>query len=139
VWGSTQTIGGTFEGQLGKGTYAGSLILGPPYYDTGGLCFGPVCEDVTGTVTFSAKKGEFTAEVRPGSVVALEEIASHSFRNFELDLEVVSGTRSYEHADERLILSYESSWAHYTDPDGQFVNTIEDVGTLTGNPNGKNH
>jgi hypothetical protein len=124
-------IHGTFAGSLGRGTYSGTLSHVPT--ETTDTC-GPVCATVTGTITFSGKRGDFTAEVEPGSVVALEDIASHSFRTFTLQLRVTGGTRSYKHADGELVLSYTSTWSHYYDGNGQFVNTIEDEGTLAGNP-----
>jgi hypothetical protein len=134
VWSlQTYTIGGAFEGELGRGTYTGTLTGGPDF--TTPTC-GPVCEDVTGTITFSAKNGDFTAEVQTGSVVALEEIASHSFRDFTLDLEVVSGTRRYAHASGALTLAYTSIWEHEF-VDGVFINEIGDSGTLTGTPKDK--
>jgi hypothetical protein len=125
-------IGGTFngEGQLGDGTYSGTLTGGPPTFPGPGGC-GPVCEDVTGTITFSAKKGDLTVSAQPGTELALEEIASHSFRDFALDLEVVSGTRGYAHASGRLTLVYHSVWTH-TFIDDVFVSVIVDSGTLTG-------
>jgi hypothetical protein len=126
-------IGGTYngEGQLGNGIYSGTLTGGPPTFPGPDGC-GPVCEDVTGTITFSAKKGDLTVSAQPGSELALEEIASHSFRDFALDLEVVSGTRGYAHASGRLTLVYHSVWTH-TFIDGVFVSVILDSGTLTGN------
>lgn len=126
------TIGGTYngEGQLGSGTYSGTLTGGPPTDPRPDGC-GPVCEDVTGTITFSAKKGDLTVSAQPGSELALEEIASHSFRDFALDLQVVSGTRGYAHASGRLSLVYHSVWTH-TFIDGVFVSVIVDSGTLTG-------
>ncbi len=127
----TTTIHGTFTGSLGRGTYTGTLTHSPA--ETTPTC-GPVCASVTGTITFSAKRGEFTAEVQPGSVVSLEDIASHSYRTFDLQLKVVDGSRSYKHANGDLTLSYTSTWSHYYDSNGQFVNTIEDEGTLSGNP-----
>jgi hypothetical protein len=125
-------IGGTFngEGRLGNGTYSGTLTGGPPTFPGPEGC-GPVCEDVTGTITFSAKKGDLTVSAQPGSELALEEIASHSFRDFALDLEVVSGTRGYAHASGRLTLVYHSVWTH-TFIDDVFVSVIVDSGTLTG-------
>lgn len=126
-------IGGTYngQGQLGDGTYSGTLTGGPPTFPGPAGC-GPVCEDVTGTITFSAKKGDLTVSAQPGSELALEEIASHSFRDFALDLEVVSGTRGYAHASGRLTLVYHSVWTH-TFIEGVFVSVIADSGTLTGN------
>jgi len=123
-------IHGTFEGKLGRGTYAGTLNGGDPFTTTD--C-GPVCEDITGTITFSTKRCDFTAAAESGSVVALQDIASHSFRNFTLTLSVVSGTRSYAHANGTLSLSYTSTWEHEF-VDGVFVSVISDLGTLTGNP-----
>jgi hypothetical protein len=123
----------TIHGSFGKGTYAGALTHTPA--ETTATC-GPVCGSVTGTITLSTKHGDFTAMVEPGSVVALEDIASHSYRTFTLQLQVVSGTKSYKHADGELALSYTSTWSHYYDSNGQYVNTIEDEGTLSGDPRG---
>ena len=129
---TTTAIQGTFSGKLGSGSYSGTLDGGSPFIT--GEC-GPVCENVTGTITFSSTRGDFTTAVEPGSVVALEDIASHSFRNFTLTLDVESGTRSYAHADGTLTLSYHSVWSHFFDSETlQFINRIDDSGTLTGNP-----
>jgi hypothetical protein len=127
---TTTTIQGAFAGRLGRGTYTGTLNGGTPY--TTADC-GPVCEPVTGTIAFSAKRGDFTAAVQSDSVVRLEDIASHSWRSFTLSLVVVSGTRSYAHAGGTLTLSYTSTWTHEF-VDGVFINKIEDSGTLTGDP-----
>jgi hypothetical protein len=124
------TIHGTFAGKLGRGTYAGTLNGGDPF--TSSDC-GPVCEPVTGAIVFSAKRGEFTAVVQPGSVVALVDIASHSWRNFTLTLAIASGTRSYAHARGTLTLSYTSAWEHQF-ADGVFISAISDSGTLSGKP-----
>jgi hypothetical protein len=123
-------VHGTFDGNLGKGTYDGTLDGGTPF--TSGDC-GPVCEPVTGSIDFSASRGSFTGVVQPGSVVALVDIASHSWRNFTLTLEVVDGTRGYAHLNGSVLtLSYTSEWAHYFDSETfQFINTISDSGTLT--------
>ena len=61
-------IGGTFngEGQLGNGTYSGTLTGGPPSFPGPAGC-GPVCEDVTGTITFSAKKGDLICPLSRGA------------------------------------------------------------------------
>jgi hypothetical protein len=120
-------IHGTFDGSLGKGTYEGTLTGGTPVTNA---C-GPVCEPVTGAITFSGHRGSFTGVVQPGSVVGLEDIASHSFRNFTLTMRVTDGTRGYATADGLLSLSYTSTWAHYFDGE-KFINTISDAGTLTG-------
>jgi hypothetical protein len=123
-------VHGTFDGNLGKGTYDGTLDGGTPF--TSGDC-GPVCEPVTGSIDFSANLGSFTGVVRPGSVVALVDIASHSWRNFTLTLDVVDGAHGYAHLNGSVLtLSYTSEWAHFFDFDtGQFINTISDSGTLT--------
>ena len=127
---TSTAISGTFDGKLGKGTYEGTLVGGAPF--TTGEC-GPVCEPVTGTITFSANRGSFTGVVQPGSVVARQDIASHSWRTFTLTLEVTDGTRGYAHASGLLTLSYTSTWAHYFDFDTfQFISEISDAGTLTG-------
>jgi hypothetical protein len=130
-WSDASThVYGTFDGTLGKGTYDGTLEGEAPF--TSGDC-GPVCETVTGSITFSASRGSFTAVVQPGSVVALTDIASHSWRTFTLTLGVADGTRGYAHLNDRVLtLSYTSEWAHYFDFDTlQFISTISDSGTLT--------
>ena len=127
----TTHVHGTFAGTLGKGTYDGTLDGGDPF--TSGDC-GPVCEPVTGSITFTGKRGSFTGVVQPGSDVALVDIASNSWRNFTLTLDVVNGTRGFAHASGVLTLSYTSDWAHYFDFDTlQFISTITDSGALTGN------
>jgi hypothetical protein len=125
-------IHGTFAGKLGKGTYEGTLTGGPSFITT--PCnLAPDCQPVTGTITFSGHRGSFTGVVQPGSLVGLIDIASHSFRNFDLALRVTDGTRGYATADGLLSLTYTSTWAHYFDPElNQFINTITDEGTLTG-------
>jgi hypothetical protein len=124
-------IHGTFVGKLGKGTYEGTLTGGPSSTTT--PCNGPVCQPVSGTITFSAHRGGFVGVVQPGSVVGLVDIASHSWRNFDLTLRVTSGTRGYGHANGLLTLSYTSTFAHYFDFDANaFISTISDAGTLTG-------
>jgi hypothetical protein len=127
---TTTTIQGTFDGRLGRGTYTGTLSGGAPYttFDCG-----PICEPVTGTITFSAARGDFTAAVQPDSAVRLEDTGSHSSRFFTLTLVVVSGTRSYGHANGTLTLSYASTWTHEFS-DGVFVDEIDDSGTVTGDP-----
>ena len=45
---STTVIHGTFAGRLGKGTYEGTLEGGPWLAGCG-----PVCADVTGSITFT--------------------------------------------------------------------------------------
>jgi hypothetical protein len=131
-WSDASThVHGTFAGAFGKGSYDGTLDGGAQF--TSGDC-GPVCEPVTGSITFTSKRGSFTAIPQPGSVVAFEDIASNSFRNFTLTLEVVDGTRGYAHADGAILtLSYTSDWEHFFDgTTGQFINTIIDSGTLAG-------
>lgn len=126
-------VHGTFAGTLGRGSYDGTLDGGTPF--TSGDC-GPVCEPVSGSMTFTGKRGSFTGIVEPESVVALVDIASNSWRNFTLTLQVVDGTRAYARANgAELTLSYSSDWAHYFDFDtGQFINTITDSGTLAASP-----
>jgi hypothetical protein len=131
-WSDTSThVHGTFSGIFGKGSYDGTLDGGAPF--TSGDC-GPVCEPVSGSITFTSKGGSFTGVVEPGGLVALVDIASNSWRNFTLTLDVVGGTRAYSHANGAVLtLSYSSDWAHYFDFDtGQFINTITDSGTLAG-------
>ena len=131
-WSDASThVHGTFAGTLGKGSYDGALDGGAQF--TTGDC-GPVCEPVSGSIIFTSKRGSFTGVVEPGSVVALEDIASNSWRNFTLTLDVVGASRGYKHANGAVLtLSYSSDWAHYFDFDtGQFVSTITDSGALTG-------
>jgi hypothetical protein len=127
---TTTVIHGTFDGPLGKGTYEGTLVGADAPTST--PCNGPVCQPVTGSITFSGHRGSFTGVVQPGSVVGLIGIASHSFRNFDLTLRVTNGTRGYTNASGLLTLSYTSTWAHFFDSEGNFINTITDQGTLTG-------
>jgi hypothetical protein len=127
---TTTTIHGAFAGKLGRGTYAGTLDGGSGF--TTPQC-GPVCEAVTGTFTVTSRRGDFTAVIQPGSVVALEDIASFSWRRFTLTLSVMGGTRSYANANGTLTLSYTSTWEHEF-VGGVFVNSITDSGTLSGNP-----
>ena len=131
-WSDASThVHGTFSGTVGKGSYDGTLDGGAQF--TSGDC-GPVCEPVSGSIAFTTKRGSFTGVVQPGSVVALVDIASNSWRNFTLTLEVVDGTRKYARADGAILtLSYSSDWAHYFDFDtGQFIDTITDSGALAG-------
>jgi hypothetical protein len=131
-WSDASThVHGTFSGTVGKGSYDGTLDGGAQF--TSSDC-GPVCEPVSGSIAFTTKRGSFTGIVQPGSVVALVDIASNSWRNFTLTLEVVDGTRKYARADGAILtLSYSSDWAHYFDFDtGQFIDTITDSGTLAG-------
>jgi hypothetical protein len=109
--------------------YAGTLTAGGAPLSTS-TC-GPVCADVTGTITFVGNGGRFTAEVQPGGLVQFEDIASHSFRDFTLELGIVHGTGRYSHADGVLSLSYSSVWTHTT-INGVDVNRIDDTGTLVG-------
>jgi hypothetical protein len=129
-WSDASThVHGTFAGTFGKGSYDGTLDGGTQF--TSGDC-GPVCEPVSGSITFTGRRGRFTGIVEPGSVVALVDIASNSWRNFTLTLQVVDATRGYARVNgAELTLSYSSDWAHYFDFDtGQFINTITDSGTL---------
>jgi hypothetical protein len=131
-WSDLSThVHGTFAGGFGKGSYDGTLDDGAPF--TTGDC-GPVCEPVSGSITFTGRRGSFTGIVEPAGVVALVDIASNSWRNFTLTLEVTNGTRGYAHANgAELTLSYSSDWAHFFDFDtGQFINSITDSGTLAG-------
>jgi hypothetical protein len=131
-WSEAAThVHGTFSGAFGRGSYDGTLDGGAPF--TTGDC-GPVCEPVSGSITFTSKRGSFTGIVEPGSVVALVDIASNSWRNFTLTLDVIDASRAYKRANgAELTLSYSSDWAHFFDFDtGQFVSTITDSGTLTG-------
>jgi hypothetical protein len=127
----TTTISGTFEGNLGQGTYAGTLTLGAPYFNPGDLCYGPICQDVEGTITFSAKGGDFTAAVEPGGVVGTDGTPHITQQVYELNLEVESGTRGYGHEKGEMTLRYTSD-THFDDF-GE-VTFVEDSGTLTGSP-----
>ena len=127
---STTAIRGAFDGKLGKGTYEGTLTGGSPFTT---VDCGPVCEPVSGSVTFTGNRGSFTGIVQPGSVVARQEIASHSWRTFTLTLGVVNGTRAYAHATGLLTLSYTSTWSHYFDAQAlELISEISDSGALTG-------
>jgi hypothetical protein len=128
-WGATHVMRGSFDGPLGHGTYSGKLALSTVHYVTP-TC-GPACADVSGRITFSTKRGDFTVAAQPGGPVALEDIRTHSLRHFRLALRVVGGTRAYAHANGRLTLTYSSVWTHQT-VGGVVVDTIEDSGTLTG-------
>jgi hypothetical protein len=130
-WSDASThVHGTFSGTVGKGSYDGTLDGGAQF--TSGDC-GPVCEPVSGSIAFTTKRGSFTGVVQPGSVVAVVDIASNSWRNFTLTLEVVDGTRKYARANGAILtLSYSSDWAHYFDDTGKFIDTITDSGTLAG-------
>lgn len=127
-WTSGYAISGSFGGSLGRGTYSGTLTAGDPF--TTPTC-GPVCAAVAGGITFSTRAGDLTAAVQPGGIVSMEDIASHSFRTFRLQLRIVGGTRRYAHMRGRLSLSYESVWTHEW-VGGVFVDDIADTGTLTG-------
>jgi hypothetical protein len=130
VWSDSDfAISGRFDGKLGHGTYTGTLTAGDTRFSTP-TC-GPVCADVTGTIRFVGNGGRFTAEVQPGGLVQFEDIASHSFRDFTLELRIVDGTGRYSHADGVLSLSYSSVWTHTT-INGVDVNRIDDTGTLAG-------
>jgi hypothetical protein len=130
VWSDSDfAISGRFDGKLGHGTYTGTLTAGDTRFSTP-TC-GPVCADVTGTIRFVGNGGRFTAEVQPGGLVQFEDIASHSFRDFTLELRIVDGTGRYSHADGVLSLSYSSVWTHTT-INGVDVNRIDDTGTLVG-------
>ena len=53
------------------------------------------------------RQGRHPHRVRPaGSVVSMEDIASHSFRDFCVQLRVVGGSGRYAHARGRLSLTY---------------------------------
>ena len=141
------TIGGTFSGTLGEGTYAGMLTFGPTWDFRYPEC-GPRCTLLTGAITFSTKQGAFTATLRPGNVAIGEDTASHSWlwftsapdydaRDVGLDLQVGGGTRAYAHATGQLRLAYASTWSHYWDSVNMVdVNEIVDAGTLTGDVRG---
>ena len=131
-WSDASThVHGTFAGTRGRGTYDGTLDGGAQF--TSGDC-GPVCEPITGSITFTTRRGSFTAVAEPESVVALVDIASDSWRNFTLTLDVVDGTRAYSRANGAVLtLSYSSDWAHYFDFDtNQFIDKITDSGALSG-------
>ena len=129
TWSTSYSVSGRFDGGLGHGTYTGTLTPGSSVFTTA-TC-GPVCANVTGSITFATRGGRFTAAVQPGSVVSKEEIASRSFRDFTLALRIVGGTGSYSRASGRLSLTYSSVWTH-TWVNGVYVDKIEDAGTLVG-------
>jgi hypothetical protein len=129
-WASSgYAISGTIEGGLGRGTYSGALTATGASF-TSATC-GPVCAPVSGSITFSTRAGGLTTSVRNGSVVSMEEIASHSFRDFRLQLRIVGGTGRYAHARGMMSVSYSSVWTHEW-VNGVFVDSIADAGTLTG-------
>ena len=124
---STTAIHGTFVGRLGKGTYEGTLEGGPWLAGCG-----PVCADVTGSITFSSNRGTFTGIVQPGSLLIALFGSGEDVRSFTLTLSVVEGTRAYKHLDGELTLTYDSIHYHYFDPTlNQQVDYIADSGTLT--------
>lgn len=127
-WTSGYAIAGTFDGGLGRGTYSGTMTAGASF--TSSTC-GPVCAPLSGSITFSGRAGTLVASVQQGSVVSMEDIASHSFRDFRVQLRVVGGTGRYAHAHGRLSLSYSSVWTHEW-VNGVFVEGIADAGTLFG-------
>ena len=131
TWSTSYTVSGRFDGSLGHGTYTGTLTPGSGVFTTA-TC-GPVCANVTGSMTFSTRDGRFTAVAQPGSVVGTEEIASRSFRGFTLSLRVVGGTGPYAHATGRLSLTYSLVWTH-TWVNGVYVDRIDDTGALAGSP-----
>ena len=120
-------LSGRLDGDLGQGTYAGTLTPGPSVFPTPAC----VCADVTGGLTVSTQGGRFTAVVRPGGVVSMEDIASRSFRDFTRQLRIVSGTGRFAHTSGLLGLTYSSVWTH-TYVNGVYVDKIEDTGTLVG-------
>jgi hypothetical protein len=122
-------LSGRIDGNLGHGTYTGTLTAGSSVFTTP-TC-GPVCADVTGSLTMSTHGGRFTAVVEPGGVVSIEDIASRSFRDFTLQLRIVSGTGRFAHKTGLLSLTYSSVWTH-TYVNGVYVDKIEDTGTLVG-------
>ncbi len=128
-WASGYAIAGTFDGGLGRGTYSGTMTAAGASF-TSSTC-GPVCAPLAGSITFSARAGSLTGSVQPGSVVSIEDIASHSFRDFRVQLRIVGGTGRYAHARGRLSLTYSSVWRHEW-VDGVFVEGIADAGTLIG-------
>jgi hypothetical protein len=129
TWSTSYTVSGRFDGSLGHGTYTGTLTPGSSVFTTA-TC-GPLCANVTGSITFATRDGRFTATVQPGSVVSTEEIASRSFRDFTLALRIVGGTGLYSRTTGRLSLTYSSVWTH-TWVNGVRVDRIDDAGTLVG-------
>jgi hypothetical protein len=124
-------VHGTFDGPIGKGTYEGTLTGGAPF--TSPDCPTPECEPVTGSITFSGHRGSFTGVVQPGSVVQILAIHPRiQTRTFLLTLRVTDGTRGYATADGLLALSYTSTRRIDLNDEFQFVTTIEDTGSLTG-------
>jgi hypothetical protein len=124
------TIHGTFAGGLGTGTYEGTLTGGASY----SCDFPSFCQPVTGTITFSGKRGSFTGVVQPGSFVGVEEVDPRDqSRTFSLTLLVTDGTRGYAHLDGSLLtLSYHSERTRFVDENFNLITTITDNGTLTG-------
>jgi hypothetical protein len=129
--GTVTAIHGTFDGPLGKGTYEGTLDGGSSF--TSPDCAAPVCQPVTGAITFSGHRGSFTGIVQPGSVVAILDIHPRvQSRTFALTLRVTGGTRGYTKADGLLTLAYTSTLTRFFDDNFQLITTISDSGSLTG-------
>jgi hypothetical protein len=126
------TIHGTFDGTLGKGTYEGTLSGGSAYFAPD-CDFPSFCQPITGSITFSGRRGSFTGVVQPGSFVGVEDIHPRvQSRTYTLTLQVTDGTRSYSHADGLLTLSYFSLRTRFFDENFNLITTITDTGTLTG-------
>lgn len=128
-WAAGYSISGTLAGDLGGGTYSGTLTTTGESF-TSATC-GPVCAPLAGSITFTTRAGRFTAAAQPGSVVSMEEIGSHSFRDFRLELRIVRGMGRYADARGRLSLSYSSVWRHER-VNGLVLDGIADAGTLFG-------
>ena len=132
IWSSapaTYALSGRLDGTLGHGTYTGTLTPGSSVFTTPAC--GPLCADVTGSLIVSTRDGRFRALVQPGGVVSMEDIASRSFRDFTLQLRIVSGTGRFARRSGLLSLTYSSVWIH-TNVNGVYVDKIEDTGTLVG-------
>jgi hypothetical protein len=123
-------VQGTFDGPLGKGTYAGTLTGGTSFVSPG--CDAPACQPVTGAITFSGNRGSFTGIVQPGSVVAIYDVHPR-VQSRAFTLRVSGGTRGYTNADGLLTLSYTSTLTRFFDDDFQLITTVSDSGSLTGN------
>jgi hypothetical protein len=130
-FGERFAITGTFDGNLGYGTYFGSLTVSA---GMGATCTAPPgCAPANGEITFSTKDGTFRAGVDPVGGAAFIGSSTFSQVQFVLDLSVAGGTGKYADASGHLSLTYQSAWAHFFDGSKfVFVNTVEDSGTLTG-------
>jgi hypothetical protein len=98
---------------LGSGTYSGTIFrtsvgLCPSIFTPNGP-FGPGPDfSVGGTLTFSARRGVFVANVDPESTAHAAETPLSSGYSFVLSLTIANGTRGFSKTAEALTLVYGS-------------------------------